>query len=467
MDIAIYMKRFWTYTAAFLLLTASKASHSKQIDVEGKIDVSDLVCQSSALAAKPLYTSNQEVTEPPSLDDLPETFRTKEGLQQKTIPLDIKKQGEILTIGIWGDSHSAANFFSDELISAIGVSKAQYRPTFIPPTLGKGGIRLPVRKFCKSNGWSYSIAYSSKGGNSLPYSPALANISNNQPDASLSIDFRFPDNRPALKNLTILIKPNSEDAVINLSVDSNAYENIVIPAGDDKITLKSKTNFSIVSITAILGTITIEGFLPVYDSESNLHLDTFGIPGATVRGWKVIDPNYMKDRLQGINYDLVILEYGTNEGADKNFDSVTYKEMLDAGLKKFKAVFPNAQCILIGPTDRGMLVKRQTKKQLPKVKQSKIGLANQAKSIKYVELLKYSQVHQKISDIQSKSADEYGCKFWSWQTTMGGIGGAYKWYYRSPRLMGKDLIHLTIPGYQESARSFIESINLKNVINNK
>lgn len=467
MGIAICMKRLCICFAAILFVATPITSYPKQIDVDGTRDVSDLLCPSQRLAAKPTTAPILQETEPPTPDDFPESFLNNQGLLQNKIPLDITKHGDVLTIGIWGDSHSAANFFSDEVISSIVGSHHKYRPTFIPPTMGRGGVRLPIKKYCKSNGWGYSMAYTSKEGDSLPYSPSLVNISNSQSGTSLSIDFRFPDNRPALKSLTILIKPNIAESVINLNVDSNVYENITIPAGDDRITLQSNTIFSIVGLTVITGQITIEGFLPVYDIVADLYLDTYGIPGATMRGWKTIDPTYMKKKLHGHDYDLVILEYGTNEGADRNFDSVTYREMLVAGLKKFKAVFPNSQCVLIGPTDRGVLIKKQGKRNVTKSKQKKISRTIQAKSLTYNDLLNHSFLHQKISDIQSKVAEEFGCKFWSWQTAMGGLGGAYRWYYRSPRLMAKDLIHLTIPGYQESARSFVESLNLKGLFNYK
>lgn len=453
---------------AVLLLTSPSVTLAIEVEVDPSRTPSDLVCVPSPVAPQKSFSpSTQEEIEPPAFDELPGSIVSNTPEKLKNIPLDIHKQNEILTIGIWGDSHSAANFFSEEIISSLGVTRNQFRPTFIPPTMGKGGIRLPIKKYCKSPGWTFSLAYTSKSDN-LQYSPSLSNITNNVEGANLSVDFRFPDNLPALNSLVILLKPNSEESIVNISVDSNVYKNISVPIGDDRIVLKSHDPFSILKIEVVSGSISIEGFIPSYATNPILYLDTFGIPGATARGWKVIDTKYMKSKLAGHNYDLAILEYGTNEGADKNFDPNSYQEALTSSIKKFKAVFPDTQCVLIGPTDRGILVSRQLKKTGDgKNKSNKIKIAKQAKSIKYVDLLKYSNVHQSISEIQSRISQKFGCRFWSWQEAMGGLGASYKWYYKTPRLMAKDLIHLTVPGYQESARSFIESFSLKTIMNDK
>ena len=41
---------------------------------------------------------------------------------------------------------------------------------------------------------------------------------------------------------------------------------------------------------------------------------------------------------------------------------------------------------------------------------------------------------------------------------MGGQGGAYRWARQSPPLMARDLIHFTVPGYQQLAREFADDM---------
>ena len=47
---------------------------------------------------------------------------------------------------------------------------------------------------------------------------------------------------------------------------------------------------------------------------------------------------------------------------------------------------------------------------------------------------------------------------------MGGPGGAYTWIKNNPPLMAKDLIHLTVQGYQETAKVLSKDIDLSNLI---
>jgi hypothetical protein len=76
------------------------------------------------------------------------------------------------------------------------------------------------------------------------------------------------------------------------------------------------------------------------------------------------------------------------------------------------------------------------------------------------ELLAYSRIHEQISRIQQTVGQQYGCGFWDWQRAMGGSGGSYAWLKQSPPLMARDLIHLTVAGYQASARLFSQQMRL-------
>jgi lysophospholipase L1-like esterase len=450
---------------ALVVLGVALPTLAKVLEVEGSDAPGALVCSNVAQIPNIPAPPPLDETTPPDLDELGDLMSAENALDKFPTPVTVNEPSGNLSIALWGDSHIAANFFSEELINKLSAGKYVFRPSFIPPTMGRGGVRLPLKKFCKSIGWSYSVAYTNKG-EPNQFSPALIAITNNNVGANLALDFRFADNRSTLKELVILIKPSAEDLVIQLRVDNNSYNNITIPAGDDRILLKSSTPFSTMALSVQAGQITLEGFLPTYDAPPDFVVDTLGIPGATARAWKVIDPEYMKSKLPSKPYDVAILEYGTNEGADKAFDPVAYRESLSAELKVFKTVFPDTQCILMGPTDRGVLVKKAPKALPSKKAKGKNKKNRKAKPVKPValpvteDLLKYAKVHQTIAQIQSELAPQFECKFWNWQAAMGGPGGAYQWFYKKPSLMASDLTHLTVQGYQESARRFMNSIEL-------
>ena len=69
-------------------------------------------------------------------------------------------------------------------------------------------------------------------------------------------------------------------------------------------------------------------------------------------------------------------------------------------------------------------------------------------------MLRFTRVHAEINRLQQQVAQEQGCRFWSAFQAMGGAGGAYRWQARQPALMARDLIHFTVPGYQQLARQF-------------
>jgi hypothetical protein len=210
---------------------------------------------------------------------------------------------------------------------------------------------------------------------------------------------------------------------------------------------------STLKLRLVKGSVSLEGFVPTYAEQAQLYFDTLAIPGATVRGWKRLDPTYFKALGNQAPYDVVLLQYGTNEGNQKPFDPVHYESDLTASLQNLRRIYPQAVCVLLGPTDRGTLIAR-SKKNKPQSSTHKdpSHVANESAITK--ELLVYSRIHEQISRIQQTIGQHYGCGFWDWQRAMGGLGGSYAWLKKNPTLMARDLIHLTVAGYQESARLF-------------
>lgn len=449
------LHRFTLFQACFCLW--SSAALAVSLEVSGSPNPGEMICpRFVGSPAKPSLARPHEELEAPSIEDIEETMEMPGNLPSQRIRLNPAHRSGIPSIGFWGDSHLAAAFFTDELVNSLGFNKADVRPGFLPPTMGRGGVRLPIRKYCKSPGWRFANAYAARG-EAQKVGPALTALENTQEDVVLWIDFRSQETRPALEQLTVLFREIGDQPVmLEIEVDDGPAQEVVLEKGESRLELKGETALSQLRLRVVKGTLAIEGFAPTYVSPARLRLDIFGIPGATARSWKVADPMYLRTRLADPEYDLVILEYGTNEGADRNFDPEGYRASLAASLRGMKDAFPNAQCLLIGPTDRGVLVKKRprggAKKKLAAKGVRKDG--RQAVASRG-ELLKYAHVHARIAEIQKSLAQIHGCGFWDWQLAMGGPGGAYKWLFKTPPLMAKDLIHLTRAGYQESAHLFV------------
>ena len=131
------------------------------------------------------------------------------------------------------------------------------------------------------------------------------------------------------------------------------------------------------------------------------------------------------------------------------FDANAYAQMLDAGLRQFRIVFPGARCVLIAPGDRGTLVPKSRKKA------SRAGTDASASS---ANLLRFSAIHEKIFQLQQQAGARHGCVAWSMQTAMGGPGSAYRWMRAEPPLMARDLIHFTPQGYQRLAQELADAL---------
>jgi len=395
---------------------------------------------------------HEEAFEPPSSEELAEL-----PVQDEAPPQQVTLNGVVqrdasrpFSIALWGDSHVAANYFSEEMARALGVAQGRARPTFIPPTMDRSGVRLPIRKHCQSDGWDLEYAYVSRQTN-VTFAKGLVNLKTSVPGSYLWVDFRVQPLVPDLRAVDVLFAPpaQGEKTAVGITVDDGAEQLVELEqGGGGLIHIHAQAVMSTLKLRLIEGSLVLQGFIPDYLEKPALNFDTFGIPGATAHGWKAVDAEYLRKRGGGTDYNLVILEYGTNEGNNRGFDPDKYAADLRATLQNLRHAYPESPCVLIGPTDRGVLVKRSRRKK------------NRRAPPPPANILKYSRIHQRIGNIQNTIAQEFSCSFWSWQDAMGGPGAAYRWLHRSPPLMARDLIHLTIPGYQLSARKFVSDIGL-------
>jgi hypothetical protein len=263
---------------------------------------------------------------------------------------------------------------------------------------------------------------------------------------------------------------------------------------------------SVVRIRLMAGDMRLHGLALPVPASTALQLDVFGYPGATVAGWKQASLDYGSAWFGQTRYNLVMMEYGTNEGNAKPFDAQAYQQTLRQSVRQMRSVFPDAACVLIAPGDRGVLIRRSEqlrlqpsgvrqvvgktrgkvsaksvarsgKKSAPAkggARQSKVKTAQRVVAPSRAvdtppvgsasapaegggvakNLLQYTLIHEQIGRIQAMVAQENGCRVWSMLQAMAGQGGAYRWVRQSPPLMARDLIHFTVPGYQQLANQF-------------
>jgi len=362
-------------------------------------------------------------------------------------------------IGIWGDSHLAANFFTEELLRQLK-APAGVSNTLIPATMNRPGVRLPLLRSCVSSQWKYEPNYVGGDSAAAP-GPGLANMFAEQPGASLAWDLRKTAQSPGYERVRILYQQLDAPLVVGISVDGGAEQEVTLSgaAGPAALELMADLPISQVKLRLLDGRLRFHGLELLPQGPSSFGMDVFGYPGATVAGWKATDQDYLASWFTRDQYQLVILEFGTNEGNVKPFDLAAYRKTLADSVANMKAVFPSAACVLVGPGDRGVLVPRSANIRKAKTRKEREAQAKASKKrAAQIDLLQYARIHADINRVQAEVAQAAGCSAWSMQDAMGGQGKAYEWARQSPALMAKDLIHFTVPGYQRLAQEFFKDM---------
>jgi lysophospholipase L1-like esterase len=405
--------------AALGSANAWAASGMAVLRVTGQGDPLELKC--------PLPKARQQVirTAPETADlaqDDPKTLTSMPTPPANAYPGAIR-------IGLWGDSHTASGTFADSMLEALRLPLAHTHPSFVAPTWDLKGIRQPLRRVCLSDDWQLTMAYRTSKEGPENYAKSLSAIHTAQAGAFLWMDFRHPSAQTRVKWADIHLAKDSDEQGLTLGITiDNGQETVAqLPPGSlARLRVQADLPFATLQLRVVAGAVRIDGIAPVYEGKTQVIMDVFSIPGATAKGWRIVNKDHLRreDPL-GNGYDVVILQSGTNESLDPDFKVRLYEQQISASLTRLKAAYPRARCILIGPPDAQ----------------------------------KSSNTLRLINDTQYRLAIAQGCAHWHWQKAMGGTGSAQRWLVNG--WMQNDLLHLTPEGYKQSARSFVSMVPIK------
>jgi len=437
----------------------------KQVQVHAGADVPDLVCEKKIAVARPPAPANPDPMEIPT-DDMLEAMSSPDdaenapaAYQSPRVP-SVRPQSSPggFRMAIWGDSHLAAAFFSDELVKVLRVPGDAVSNVLLPANMGRAGVRLPIRRACVSPQWKYEPGYLGRDNTTTP-GPGLMNMYGDQAGSMLAWDVRKDATAPGYERVRILYQQTAAPMQVAISIDGDAEKEVTLDeqAGPAALELVADRPMKQVKLRLVDARFRLHGLELLAKQPNGFQMDVFGYPGATVAGWKSARFDYFnawftqppQDRQPP--YQLVMLEFGTNEGNVKPFDLAAYRATLHESVRNMRTAFPAAACVLIGPGDRGVLVPRSANIR-------KKGKKAHGKPARKIDLLQYSRIHAEINRVQAQVATEAGCSAWSMQEAMGGPGQAYKWARQSPALMAPDLIHFTVAGYQRLAQKFARDL---------
>lgn len=338
--------------------------------------------------------------------------------------LPVESFTRIPRIALWGDSHTSAGAFVDTLMEAWGQSPAagaRIRPAFIPAAMGVAGVRLPLRRQCVMGGWKFHHAYRSHAGLGGGFTQSLMQLASDTPNDIVWLDFGSAAQGNAAKRVNVHFSKADPQSRLMLAVSINNGAEAMVSLSDRTLPyfqVRGDVPIETLRLRLVIGQITLHSFEPAYQQAPSVVLDVFSAPGATAHAWnRSAFPNSSP-----IPYDMVILQYGTNEAANQALDITTYTNHLRQSLKHLRAAHAHARCVLIGAPDRGN--------------------GN------------YSALHQRVNAVQERVSQEFQCEFWNWQAAMPE--GMRSW--ANSNLAQPDLIHLTPKGYAVSARTFARAI---------
>ena len=426
-----------------------------RLQVQAQSNAPDLQCGLPPRAPRPERPADPDPVEWPDqaeVDKQVPAFRESASSTPDAVPADVPGASplwshanpSVLRMGIWGDSHLAAGFFTQELQRLSGLSPELVRARFVPASWGRPGVRLPLRKTCVSPDWQFEPAHAQSAGAAQP-GPGLVNMSSLQDGAWLALDLRNAAGRAEHAQIRLLYQQTERPVTLALRVDAGPEQFITLQGeeGPAVLELWAQEAISTLALRVMQGPMRLQGLEWPVAPHVRLHMDVFGYPGATAGGWRHVRPESLMPWWPQPPYDLVVLAFGTNEGNVQPFSAQAYRQMLQASVSQWRAVFPLTACLLIAPGDRGILLRRSQKIGKPSPRN-----ADRTAS----DLLRFTRVHQEIGRIQNQVARAHGCHVWSMFEAMGGAGSAYRWARHNPPLMARDLIHFTVPGYQRLAQ---------------
>jgi lysophospholipase L1-like esterase len=151
--------------------------------------------------------------------------------------------------------------------------------------------------------------------------------------------------------------------------------------------------------------------------------DTAGINGARLADVERPLPALRRALLQQSHPALIIVSYGTNDIATKDFTASGFEESAFQILSKLKADAGDASILVTGPTDRGS--PRRSRRAF------------------------FQQAQAALQPALRKAALRAGCAYWDQQAAMGGPGAMTRWV--GAGLGSYDYVHFSGSGYKKLA----------------
>ncbi len=146
-------------------------------------------------------------------------------------------------------------------------------------------------------------------------------------------------------------------------------------------------------------------------------LDALGLVGLRARRWRKADEAHLAAQITSRSVDLLVLAFGGNERVDAALSVERHAAVMRETMKRFRAGAPEAACLVVGPIAHA---KGRTTRLDPRL--------------------------ETVYTAQRQAAAAEGCAFFDTISAMGGSEAVAR--FKSKRLLGRDLAHLTPRGHE-------------------
>ncbi len=355
-----------------------------------------------------------------------------------------------------GDSHIASDRLTGDLREMFqkrfgDAGRGLMMPGYPFPYYRARGVR-----FAKSGKWSSANSFKRAGG---LYGLTGVRLTTRDKNARLSLasltgPFEWAE-------VALLAGPGQGTAVV--AVDSTGTVAETRQSEPDVRRVRIQHKGSTLSIRARGdGPVTVLSWA-IGQNRPGVRYVNLGIPGATADTPRLWDADFVAADIAGLEPDLVVLGFGTNEGFNDGLDIAAYEARVEELVDDLTRASPGASLAIIGPADSARFPRYAKGKKsascraLNNFERSSYGKLRRARSTRLARW----HAPPKLDDVRGaleRVARRRKAHYWDWAGSMGGPCAVHDWVRGKPQLASPDHVHITREGSRRSAQAFFESL---------
>ena len=180
-----------------------------------------------------------------------------------------------------------------------------------------------------------------------------------------------------------------------------------------------------------------------------------GVIGTELSDFAARDDAVLRAELKAYDPQLIVLAFGTNEGARKSLDAAAYQQLMRDQLRRLKRLDPGAAILVFGPPDSNT-----TRPDIPEDGVHDLNFAcaplTPAERAAYPDRVAardpalarwYPPPNlEVVREAQRRAAAAEGVAFWDWNARMGGPCTAHRLSRPAVQQMRGDHVHFTNDG---------------------